>query len=276
MLEPKPPELLTPGRKFLKEGLVHHYNPKHKKKKPRYIFLFNDCLLLTKKEGEKKHWLRFFVSLKSGLKVEDVLDSIHNPPDVEFRIYAPRKTIILFASSAKNKQDWLDAIRGCIGEIEARRNAPISLTDSTRRDESVEEPPLEDLPPQTANPSASPTLPPQSPPSQHQSVYNLDQQPQHQSIYGLPPGSQFQPMYVYQQPDGGQLLMPVYIPPGSNQSVVLQSSGAIPPGPVPIQGLPPGATVVQGLPPGAVIVQQSSAISHPDEPQQQQPQNDAV
>eukprot|EP01103_Thecamoeba_quadrilineata_P010845 TRINITY_DN2453_c0_g1_i1.p1 TRINITY_DN2453_c0_g1~~TRINITY_DN2453_c0_g1_i1.p1 ORF type:complete len:190 (+),score=37.39 TRINITY_DN2453_c0_g1_i1:120-689(+) len=118
MLTPKPPELLAPGRKYIREGKVQIYNPNQKRKKHRYFFLFNDVLLLTKKEGEKKFWLKIYISLLTGLRVQDVLDSTNDPPDVEFRIYAPKKTIICFAYTNTEKMEWLTSIGEAIIEAE--------------------------------------------------------------------------------------------------------------------------------------------------------------
>jgi len=145
MLDPKPAELVVPGRKFIREGPVLIFNPKQKRKKQRYFFLFNDVLLLTKKEGERKYWLKIYISLKSGLKVVDVLDSQNEPPDVEFRIYSPKKAIICFGHSRKGKEEWLAAINGCIHELElqeknaANRISPDTLRNYENDDVSAEQ-----------------------------------------------------------------------------------------------------------------------------------------
>jgi len=271
MLDPKPPELLTPGRKFIKEGPIYFYNPKDKRKKPRYFFLFNDCLLVAKRERQTKFWLRFFVSLKSGLKVEDVLDSVHNPPDVEFRIYAPKKTLICFAQTPRAKLEWLDAIHRCISGIEGRRNAG----------NNPEEIPLpEDLPfvissydspDSTFDRRSSP-----EPTSAHHKPLPSPQTYNQTQNFGLPPGAtvssssmqQPQPIYVFAQP-GQQPGAPIVLPAGAfqgagpHQSYVLQ--------PINAQGLPPGSIILQspvlpgqGFPPGAVL------MSAPHQQQQQQ------
>ena len=51
------------------------YNHKEKRTKRRYLFLFNDVLLITKREGKTSYWLKIFISLRSNLTVEDVPDS---------------------------------------------------------------------------------------------------------------------------------------------------------------------------------------------------------
>lgn len=63
-LSPKPPDLLEPHRKILAEGDIFHIKSK-KKTSRRYLFLFNDVLLITRSE-EKKFILRIWVSLPSA------------------------------------------------------------------------------------------------------------------------------------------------------------------------------------------------------------------
>ena len=97
MLDPKPKELLNPSRRFVREGPMLQWEAgKHK---PKYFFLFNDCMLITKKEGQKRYWLKVFVSLNPGIKVADVPNSSYRIPHVEFRMFAPKKSFIFFASS---------------------------------------------------------------------------------------------------------------------------------------------------------------------------------
>jgi len=93
------------------------FNPNERRTKRRYLFLFNDVLLLTKKEGKRSYWLKVFIALRSTLRVEDVPDSA-SKHKVEFRIYAPTKTIILFTHTNEQKVRWLQQIRDCISQRE--------------------------------------------------------------------------------------------------------------------------------------------------------------
>lgn len=117
MLTPKPDELVASGRRFVKEGDVQVWSVKERMKKSRHLFLFNDVLLITKKEGKKKYWLKVYISLKSELKVQDVQDSSNDRPDVEFRIYAPKKTFILFGFNPSHKLEWIGAIQQQIDQL---------------------------------------------------------------------------------------------------------------------------------------------------------------
>ena len=51
------------------------FNHKERRTKRRHLFLFNDLLLITKKEGKKSFWLKILIALTPNLRVEDVPDS---------------------------------------------------------------------------------------------------------------------------------------------------------------------------------------------------------
>jgi len=58
---------------YCREGELYVWDEKKRAKKKRYAFLFNDVMLLTKKEGPKKYWLRVYITLRSPyVQVEDV------------------------------------------------------------------------------------------------------------------------------------------------------------------------------------------------------------
>jgi len=118
MCQPRPKEILTPGRKFLYEGDLVQYVPEDRKKKLRHCFLFNDAILISKKEGPRRYWPRILVSFTTGLRVENVEDSQNEIPGVEFRIYAPKKTLILFGSTREERDMWIKMLRDQIGETE--------------------------------------------------------------------------------------------------------------------------------------------------------------
>lgn len=55
------------------EGPVLVWDENRRKKSKRYIFLLNDALLITKRDGSRKFWLRVFISLASpNVNVEDM------------------------------------------------------------------------------------------------------------------------------------------------------------------------------------------------------------
>jgi len=122
MCQPKPKEIIIPGRRFLYEGDLVQYVPEDRRKKLRHCFLFNDAILITKKEGPRKYWPRILVSFTTGLRVENVEDSQNEIPGVEFRIYAPKKTLIMFGSTREERDMWIKMLRDQIGETEASKS----------------------------------------------------------------------------------------------------------------------------------------------------------
>jgi SOS1/NGEF-like PH domain len=114
MLDPKPKELLTQSRRFVREGSILQWNAKERKHKPKYFFLFNDCMLITKKEAQKRYWLKVYISLNPGIKIADVTSSSYHIPNVEFRLFAPKRSFIFFASSSQVKRQWIDDIQASI------------------------------------------------------------------------------------------------------------------------------------------------------------------
>jgi len=118
MLTPKPKELITNAysRRFIRQGEVGVYNQNERVTKRRYLFLFNDVLLITKQEAKKSFWLKVFISLRSNLNVEDVPDST-TKHKVEFRIYAPKRTFILFTRTVEEKHMWLREIRSAVSVL---------------------------------------------------------------------------------------------------------------------------------------------------------------
>merc|ERR1711988_1861481 len=108
MLTPKPKELLGRPRRLLREGTVAIWDESERMKKERYLFLFNDVLLITKKEGRRDYWLKVYISLRSEIIVEDVRES-----PTEFRIYAPKKTFIIFGINPQARDMWVKELQRC-------------------------------------------------------------------------------------------------------------------------------------------------------------------
>lgn len=112
MLDPRPKELLLSRRRFVKGGPIQTYNTKERRRKPRAIFLFNDVLLIVKKEGRTKYWLKTYVKLRDEIRLEDMQTKL--VPNVEFRLVAPKRTLIFFAENEAKKKEWLRVIQGAL------------------------------------------------------------------------------------------------------------------------------------------------------------------
>eukprot|EP01127_Copromyxa_protea_P008222 TRINITY_DN1882_c0_g1_i2.p1 TRINITY_DN1882_c0_g1~~TRINITY_DN1882_c0_g1_i2.p1 ORF type:complete len:426 (-),score=93.70 TRINITY_DN1882_c0_g1_i2:50-1273(-) len=114
MLRPKPADLIVPGRFFVREGELFLWNQKKGKKTPRYFFLFNDVLLLTKKKGKShnKFLLRVHITLRSQFTdIEDV-KSVGTYP--EFRVHCRTRSFILYTTSQEEKEAWVRDMRNSI------------------------------------------------------------------------------------------------------------------------------------------------------------------
>eukprot|EP01119_Soliformovum_irregulare_P008156 TRINITY_DN2109_c1_g1_i2.p1 TRINITY_DN2109_c1_g1~~TRINITY_DN2109_c1_g1_i2.p1 ORF type:complete len:778 (-),score=215.77 TRINITY_DN2109_c1_g1_i2:139-2472(-) len=59
-------QLVTPTRRWIKEGELHHY-ASNGKLKPGYYFMFNDLFVYTKRRGEKKFQLKAFALLSKSV-----------------------------------------------------------------------------------------------------------------------------------------------------------------------------------------------------------------
>eukprot|EP01120_Amphizonella_sp_Union-15-10_P013392 TRINITY_DN6203_c0_g1_i1.p1 TRINITY_DN6203_c0_g1~~TRINITY_DN6203_c0_g1_i1.p1 ORF type:complete len:329 (-),score=54.13 TRINITY_DN6203_c0_g1_i1:41-1027(-) len=120
-LYPRPPDLVDGNRFFVREGELLVWSEKDKKKKERSFFLFNDLLLLCKKEGSKKYWLRIHVTLRS--QVAFVEDSGSYDP-LEFRLRCRTRTFLFWALSPESKKSWMQDLDASIKgkhEVNAKR-----------------------------------------------------------------------------------------------------------------------------------------------------------
>jgi len=114
MLTPKPKQLLeNPNRKLVRHGELIFFSTNTMSTKPRYFFLFSDCLLITKRTGNSKFLLRLWLYLKSGVQ----LYSIPESTNYEFRLLVPvqgsvkeakKRRLIIHAKSEEQKQQWVD------------------------------------------------------------------------------------------------------------------------------------------------------------------------
>jgi len=101
------------------------WDDKKRAKKKRYAFLFNDILLLTKKEGSKRYWLRVYITLRSPyVHVEDassgfnctLLDNLAHElsPDSQalaaFRLHCKTRSFGFFTNSPEQNKGWMEDI----------------------------------------------------------------------------------------------------------------------------------------------------------------------
>lgn len=124
MLTPKPRPLLTRKRDLVRHGELIYFSPNTMTKKPRYFFLFNDCLLLTKRKKAKKFRLKIFIHLRSNCAVAEGKGA-----STEFRLLVPHfskkgrgpavRPIIMFGQTRAVKDAWVKDLKKCIAALKS-------------------------------------------------------------------------------------------------------------------------------------------------------------
>ncbi|XP_053319602.1 FYVE, RhoGEF and PH domain-containing protein 6 [Spea bombifrons] len=108
-------EIVQPGRVFLKEGTLMKLS--RKVMQPRMFFLFNDALLYTTPVQSGMYKLNNMLSL-AGMKVRKPTQEAYQN---ELNIESVERSFILSASSATERDDWLDAISEAIEEYAKKK-----------------------------------------------------------------------------------------------------------------------------------------------------------
>ncbi|XP_054844197.1 FYVE, RhoGEF and PH domain-containing protein 6 isoform X2 [Eublepharis macularius] len=130
-------EIVQPGRIFLKEGTLMKLS--RKIMQPRMFFLFNDALLYTTPVQSGMYKLNNMLSL-AGMKVRK---PIHEAYQNELNIESVQRSFILSASSATERDAWLEAISRSIEEYTKKRitfNPSKSLEESDPEKEENDSP----------------------------------------------------------------------------------------------------------------------------------------
>lgn len=122
-------EIVQPGRVFLKEGTLMKLS--RKVMQPRMFFLFNDALLYTTPMQSGMYKLNNMLSL-AGMKVRKPTQEAYQN---ELKIESVERSFILSASSAAERDDWLEAISSSIEEYAKKR---ITFCPSRSLDEDSE------------------------------------------------------------------------------------------------------------------------------------------
>ncbi|XP_058424603.1 FYVE, RhoGEF and PH domain-containing protein 6 isoform X2 [Diceros bicornis minor] len=108
-------EIVQPGRIFLKEGILMKLS--RKVMQPRMFFLFNDALLYTTPVPSGMYKLNNMLSL-AGMKVRKPTQEAYQN---ELKIESVERSFILSASSATERDEWLEAISRSIEEYAKKR-----------------------------------------------------------------------------------------------------------------------------------------------------------
>ncbi|XP_053441550.1 FYVE, RhoGEF and PH domain-containing protein 6 isoform X2 [Nycticebus coucang] len=108
-------EIVQPGRVFLKEGTLMKLS--RKVMQPRMFFLFNDALLYTTPVQSGMYKLNNMLSL-AGMKVRKPTQEAYQN---ELKIESVERSFILSASSATERDEWLEAISRSIEDYARKR-----------------------------------------------------------------------------------------------------------------------------------------------------------
>ncbi|XP_074082706.1 FYVE, RhoGEF and PH domain-containing protein 6 [Macrotis lagotis] len=131
-------EIVQPGRVFLKEGTLMKLS--RKVMQPRMFFLFNDALLYTTPVQSGMYKLNNMLSL-AGMKVRKPTQEAYQN---ELKIESVERSFILSASSATERDEWLEAISLSIEEYTKKKITfcPSKSLDETDIDKKEEMSPL--------------------------------------------------------------------------------------------------------------------------------------
>ncbi|XP_067446279.1 FYVE, RhoGEF and PH domain-containing protein 6-like [Thunnus thynnus] len=113
-------EIVQPGRIFLKEGILKKLS--RKVMQPRMFFLFNDTLLYTTPVQSGQYKLNNMLSL-AGMKVSKPSQEAYQN---ELNIESVERSFILSASSATERDEWLEAISTAINDYTRKKISFIS------------------------------------------------------------------------------------------------------------------------------------------------------
>ncbi|CAJ1054533.1 FYVE%2C RhoGEF and PH domain-containing protein 6 [Xyrichtys novacula] len=113
-------EIVQPGRVFLKEGTLMKLS--RKVMQPRMFFLFNDALMYTTPVQSAQYKLNSVLSL-AGMKVSKPSQEAYQN---ELNIESVERSFILSASSATERDEWLEAIAKAIDDYTKKKITFIS------------------------------------------------------------------------------------------------------------------------------------------------------
>ncbi|XP_036963179.1 FYVE, RhoGEF and PH domain-containing protein 6-like isoform X2 [Acanthopagrus latus] len=108
-------EIVQPGRIFLKEGILKKLS--RKVMQPRMFFLFNDTLLYTTPVQSGQYKFNNMLSL-AGMKVSKPSQEAYQN---ELNIESVERSFILSASSAAERDNWLEAISTAISDYTKKK-----------------------------------------------------------------------------------------------------------------------------------------------------------
>lgn len=120
--------LLQPGRRFIKEGIL--IKTCRKTKKPRMFWLFSDLLVYAIPQVANIYTLRYQIPMYSTL-LEDVPDDEKKGTKFAFLIKSKLKSFQVTATSQVEKVEWLIALNQCSQESLQKHVSIVRTTEET-------------------------------------------------------------------------------------------------------------------------------------------------
>lgn len=111
--------LTAHGRALVGEGVL--IKECRKKPKPRYFFLFNDILIYGTSVMSKKKYINQHIINLNNVQIKSIPDS--NNPKLKngWLIMSPKKTFCVYATTSKEKIEWMTHISNCIEKLSDNR-----------------------------------------------------------------------------------------------------------------------------------------------------------
>jgi len=106
-LRPKPEDLPSPARFFVRKGKGWFKFEQKKKRKKRHFFLFNDVLLICRKDGPSRYFLRIYITLRAqGVAVEPVVGL-----DYTLRLKTRMQNFMIYFQARDTFDFWMNELQ---------------------------------------------------------------------------------------------------------------------------------------------------------------------
>ncbi|XP_052245136.1 pleckstrin homology domain-containing family F member 2-like isoform X2 [Dreissena polymorpha] len=119
--------LAVSGRVLVGEGVLTKMC--RKKPKPRQFFLFNDVLVYGNIVINKKKYNVQHILALEDVKIESV-DDIGNLRN-GFKLISPKKSFVVYAATAVEKQQWISHIKKCVTDLLNKRGVTQNSVDDS-------------------------------------------------------------------------------------------------------------------------------------------------
>ena len=120
--------MLKRKRDIKKEGFIQTYSMKDKKIATRYLFLFEDILVIGKPIKNQKYILEAHIRLDPIMKLQKIENSNYQPKDCEFILICKKTTFTFYGNNSKEAETWYQLIEEQLLNLPATNEIPFSNT----------------------------------------------------------------------------------------------------------------------------------------------------